>query len=615
MKTICLILGCLLLYVEVIAGVEMATCDDVYIAEDSGKISGTDTPNTIDINRCMKATHDTQIECSFDVSKCTKDCSTLGYKTDEFGCVFSCDCNSNGYIEEDIKYDEKDVAQIKNAYDKIPKGVSEAASIGIKLWNENVVNGRTKVPYVIDSSMSTKARTAISHGIASYTENTCIDFVARTNEVNYIIFVSKGGCWSYIGRRGGKQEISIGIGCAWKGIVQHELMHALGFWHEQSRPDRDDHIRIIEENIIAGKQHNFNKRNSINSLGSNYDIQSIMHYGGFAFSKNRQATIVERKTNEPVKSQRQGFTEEDKKQLNLLYSCSSVVPVTTARPTTTTQVAVSWSNWGAWSTCSVTCGAGVARRSRQCLDVSDAVSTGCVGQAISTKSCEQSKCTSTSSWGQWGSWGSCARSCGRGFQWRYRGCVDGVRGSGGCLGSSWRGRVCNTNTCPTKPRLTLFTINSVSTSTRSFCRWGNIYTGDFNNDGRSDLLCYYRSEWVQISYGSTNVGYTTVGWEGPTKLCRFSPSLTVPGKVFVGDFNGDGKDDLMCRDDISGKMRILFVGIRGFSNDDVDWEGEIPNMCGSADNLSVGDVDGDGDADLVCRKTSGLISVLRNQFK
>ncbi|XP_078488421.1 uncharacterized protein LOC100176732 isoform X2 [Ciona intestinalis] len=503
MKTICLILGCLLLYVEVIAGVEMATCDDVYIAEDSGKISGTDTPNTIDINRCMKATHDTQIECSFDVSKCTKDCSTLGYKTDEFGCVFSCDCNSNGYIEEDIKYDEKDVAQIKNAYDKIPKGVSEAASIGIKLWNENVVNGRTKVPYVIDSSMSTKARTAISHGIASYTENTCIDFVARTNEVNYIIFVSKGGCWSYIGRRGGKQEISIGIGCAWKGIVQHELMHALGFWHEQSRPDRDDHIRIIEENIIAGKQHNFNKRNSINSLGSNYDIQSIMHYGGFAFSKNRQATIVERKTNEPVKSQRQGFTEEDKKQLNLLYSCSSVVPVTTARPTTTTQVA----------------------------------------------------------------------------------------------------------------GLTLFTINSVSTSTRSFCRWGNIYTGDFNNDGRSDLLCYYRSEWVQISYGSTNVGYTTVGWEGPTKLCRFSPSLTVPGKVFVGDFNGDGKDDLMCRDDISGKMRILFVGIRGFSNDDVDWEGEIPNMCGSADNLSVGDVDGDGDADLVCRKTSGLISVLRNQFK
>ena len=52
-----------------------------------------------------------------------------------------------------------------------------------------------------------------------------------------------------IGRQGGKQQISLGNGCGTKGVAIHEMMHALGFFHEQSRRDRDQYIRIMWNNI------------------------------------------------------------------------------------------------------------------------------------------------------------------------------------------------------------------------------------------------------------------------------------------------------------------------------------------------------------------------------
>ena len=60
-------------------------------------------------------------------------------------------------------------------------------------------------------------------------------------------------CSSYVGKIGGPQPVSIGYGCEYKGIVIHEFFHALGRWHEQSRPDRDYYVRIQLQNIINGK--------------------------------------------------------------------------------------------------------------------------------------------------------------------------------------------------------------------------------------------------------------------------------------------------------------------------------------------------------------------------
>ena len=62
-------------------------------------------------------------------------------------------------------------------------------------------------------------------------------------------------CFSSIGMVGrGEQKISLGQGCLQRGTVMHEMMHCLGFWHEQSRPDRDQHIWIYPNNIMSGEE-------------------------------------------------------------------------------------------------------------------------------------------------------------------------------------------------------------------------------------------------------------------------------------------------------------------------------------------------------------------------
>lgn len=110
--------------------------------------------------------------------------------------------------------------------------------------------------------------------------------------------------------------------------LRQTVLHALGFWHEHSRPDRDDYITIQWDNIVAGAEDNFEKAAAVavNSLGSPYDFNSIMHYtsNGFSIDSNLD-TIVEK---EPLESwekmgQRMRLSVNDINQLRLLYQCKS----------------------------------------------------------------------------------------------------------------------------------------------------------------------------------------------------------------------------------------------------------------------------------------------------
>ena len=82
----------------------------------------------------------------------------------------------------------------------------------------------------------------------------------------------------------------------YKGTIVHEFLHAIGFEHEQNRPDRDTFLKINYSNVIPGYTNNFDKATGFQTFSLAYDYNSIMQYGGDAFSVNGLPTIVPKKT-------------------------------------------------------------------------------------------------------------------------------------------------------------------------------------------------------------------------------------------------------------------------------------------------------------------------------
>jgi len=193
-----------------------------------------------------------------------------------------------------------------------------------------------RVPYTFARGFAYQS--VVKQAIAEYNAKTCIKFVPRTSsDRSYVEFMHGGGCYSMIGRVGGKQQISLGRGCNTKGVAIHEMMHALGFFHEQSRRDRDGYIRIEWSNIPGRVRYNFEKyrHGQADTLNEPYDKASVMHYGNYAFSTNGRKTIVSVSNPNEVLGQRRGLSKIDIRQLKKMYKCGGVQPVITERPPTT----------------------------------------------------------------------------------------------------------------------------------------------------------------------------------------------------------------------------------------------------------------------------------------
>jgi hypothetical protein len=148
-----------------------------------------------------------------------------------------------------------------------------------QLWPGGVV------PYEFAPGITGSEQTNFRGGLNSVAAACGVRFIERTDEGDYILITRSpdaGVSYSQVGRVGGAQQLQIaGTHWGWNDLVAHELMHALGLWHEQQRPDRDDYIFVNSANIAAGAAGNFNYAGQAHGP---YDFESVMHYSSCSFS-------------------------------------------------------------------------------------------------------------------------------------------------------------------------------------------------------------------------------------------------------------------------------------------------------------------------------------------
>ncbi|WP_199178121.1 Dot/Icm T4SS effector Zinc-dependent metalloprotease LegP [Mycobacterium hubeiense] len=201
--------------------------------------------------------------------------------------------------------------------------VEAARAEGIGITGEGFRWPHATVPFEIDPALPNQNR--VTDAIAHWHANTKIRFVRRTaanagHYPNFVRFRPSTECSSRVGKRGNQQDIQMAAGCT-TGSIIHEIGHAIGLWHEQSREDRDNFVTINWANIDPDARHNFNQHVSDGDDIGAYDFGSIMHYSGTAFSINGMPTIVPRVQLPPgvVMGQRTALSAGDIAAVQTLY--------------------------------------------------------------------------------------------------------------------------------------------------------------------------------------------------------------------------------------------------------------------------------------------------------
>ncbi|XP_046339399.2 zinc metalloproteinase dpy-31-like [Haliotis rufescens] len=243
-------------------------------------------------------------------------------------------------LEDDIVMDPEDVDELEKEIEEdsslldlngptLTSNTLSGATIKDRVKRKVKAKSSSKWPttvrYKITSDFNSDAtsKQAIVDAIQHWEEETCLDFVKVGFYFGpHLKFKRLSGCWSKVGKKLLGQTISIGNGCGTKGIVAHEIGHALGFWHEQSRPDRNMYVNIHSANIKSGKSHNFIRRSwkEALALGVPYDYSSVMHYRTNSFSQNGQKTITAKESDmDRTLGSRYGLSFFDVKLANYRY--------------------------------------------------------------------------------------------------------------------------------------------------------------------------------------------------------------------------------------------------------------------------------------------------------
>ncbi|UJR07027.1 hypothetical protein I4U23_011315 [Adineta vaga] len=219
---------------------------------------------------------------------------------------------------------------------------------GVALRGASVPWTNGIVPYIISPGYASTEESFIiatmqkMERLIAVNNYKCIQFRPKTaSDIYYITIVNGIGCSSYVGQNTGVNMVRTVTlqhpGCIDEGRIMHELLHALGFYHEQSRPDRDNYVSINYANIQSGTESNFDKYSNavVDTQNTPYDYKSVMHYETDAFSKNGLPTIQTLVANISI-GQRDNMSTIDIEEVRLFYNCSARGVTLPPIPTTTT---------------------------------------------------------------------------------------------------------------------------------------------------------------------------------------------------------------------------------------------------------------------------------------
>jgi len=185
----------------------------------------------------------------------------------------------------------------------------------VELWESGAI------PYHIDEQLKNPER--VQKTLQLFTEKTPIRFVPFNGQPNAIVFApGDKNCRSYLGKIGGHQPIYLDEKCGVPEIA-HELMHALGFIHEQSRPDRDRFVKINWDHIDPEHASQFEiapEEVSRLSQSRPFDYKSTMLYDSTMFAKTPGQITIESLTAEPIEPAAEGgLSREDIERIYKFY--------------------------------------------------------------------------------------------------------------------------------------------------------------------------------------------------------------------------------------------------------------------------------------------------------
>ncbi|KAL3247445.1 hypothetical protein MRX96_057066, partial [Rhipicephalus microplus] len=178
------------------------------------------------------------------------------------------------------------------------------------------------VPYKISESSANEAD-LIRQGVAHWMNNSCLMFRELEKDdttTDFILFIRGAGCWSRFGHIGSLQPISIGYNCETLGTVVHEIGHAIGFVHEQSRADRNRYVVVNYPNIVEGRRSQFDPDQTKREYGARYDYTSVMHYSPTPSPEMKTLSPVNPLL-APLIRRQNGLTFRDRRKANFLYRC------------------------------------------------------------------------------------------------------------------------------------------------------------------------------------------------------------------------------------------------------------------------------------------------------